>query len=523
MNDGLLAFLALTLTAQLVGVGALIWTIWRRQTDWTKSGAAEIFAAGEVGHPEAPAARGGISGPLVDDELIARSEADRSSAPAVLAFVKSAVFWLVFGSIAGLLASLQMTFPDWITKWAPLTFGRLRPIHLNTVIYGWTSMVGVGISLWLLPRLLKTPLRGATYARRGAWLWNFGMVLGVGSLFLGKTDGLEWLEYPWMVDLIFVAAGAVVAIPLFLTLAKRRCKHLYVSVLYITGAFVWFPLLFFIANIPGIHFGVEHGIANWWFAHNVLGLWLTPLGLAAAYYLIPKVLGRPVYSYGLSMLGFWSLALFYSQVGVHHLIGGPVPTWVVNLSIVTSVMMILPVVSVAINHHLTVWKEGGLSKLKTSPTLRFVVLGAMLYTVTSFEGSMQAVRAVNQVTHFTHATVAHAHLGVYGFVTMVMFGALYFAMPRLLGREWPKPALIGWHFWLAALGIGVYFVGLTIGGVLQGYEMLDASTPFSDIVKHSLPYLHSRSIGGGMMVTAHLIFATHVWLMLRGTKKGGAA
>jgi cytochrome c oxidase cbb3-type subunit 1 len=225
-----------------------------------------------------------------------------------------------------------------------------------------------------------------------------------------------------------------------------------------------------------------------------------------------------VFSYGLSVVGFWSLALFYSQVGMHHLIGGPVPTWLVSVSVVHSVMMFVPVVAVAINHHWTM--KGRFGMLRHSPTLRFVVLGAMMYTLTSFEGSLQSLRTINRVTHFTHFTVAHAHFGVYGFVSFALFGAVYFLLPRLIEREWPRPALIKAHFWLALSGILVYVVGLSVGGVLQGLAMLDPARGFMDSVAVTIPYLHVRTLGGALMTAAHLVFAYHTWLM--ATRRGPA-
>jgi cytochrome c oxidase cbb3-type subunit 1 len=214
------------------------------------------------------------------------------------------------------------------------------------------------------------------------------------------------------------------------------------------------------------------------------------MALASVYYFLPKIIGRPVQSYNLSLLGFWTLAFFYGQVGGHHLIGGPIPGWLVTLSIVQSMMMIVPVISFSINQHLTM--RGYFSKLIYSPTLRFIVLGGMMYTLSSIQGSIEALRSVNTVAHFTHFTVAHAHLGLYGFFTMVMFGAVYFVMPRVMAWEWPYPKLISAHFWLVVIGFGIYFVGLTIGGWLQGLAMLDASKPFMDSVKVTIPYLHRR-------------------------------
>ncbi len=476
-----------------------------------------IFHPREFGMGEDPARVPDGERPVPDDasfraELEDRAVADQSSRGPVLAFLGSAIFWLNLGSLLGLLTALKFNLPDFLVSEAALTFGRLRPAHLNLVAYGWLSMAGVAVSLWLIPRLVRHRLVGGGWAMAGAVFWNVGVVAGLTALLAGWTEGTEWLEFPWPIDLLLVAGGALAGIPLLQTIRASAVRHLYVSVWYIVAAFLWFPFLFLVANVPGVHFGVEHAAANWWFAHNALGLWFTPISLGAAYYLIPKIIGRPVHSYGLSLVGFWGLALFYSHVGIHHLIGGPVPTWLVTVSTVTSMMMFVPVIAVAVNHHLTM--RGHFAALRRSPTLRFVVLGAMAYTLTSAEGSLQALRTVNQTTHFTHFTVAHAHFGAYFFASFVLFGASYFLLPRLLGREWPRPAWIDAHFWLALAGIVVYVVGLSIGGWLQGRAMLDAAVPFERSVTLTLPYLWSRTAGGTLMTLSHLVYGAHMVALL---------
>jgi cytochrome c oxidase cbb3-type subunit 1 len=205
--------------------------------------------------------------------------------------------------------------------------------------------------------------------------------------------------------------------------------------------------------------------------------------------------------------------MFYSQAGIHHLIGGPIPTWLVTTSIVMSIGMVFPVVAVAVNHHFTM--KGRFSALKHSPTLRFIVAGAMMYTLVSLQGATESLRSVSRVVHFTHYTIAHAHFGVYGFASFIAFGSTYFLLPRVIEREWPYPALIKWHFWLAIGGFAVYFVGLTIGGVLQGLAMLDAARPFLDSVRVTIPFLWSRTVGGSLMVLAHFVFAFHALVMIR--------
>jgi cytochrome c oxidase cbb3-type subunit 1 len=306
-----------------------------------------------------------------------------------------------------------------------------------------------------------------------------------------------------------------VGLSLLATLARRDVDHLYVSVWYIMAAYLWFPVIYIVGNWP-TWTGVESAATNWFYAHNVLGLWLTSISLGAVYYFIPKVLGRPIYSYQLSLLGFWGLAFFYALVGMHHLIGGPVPEWMITTSIVASILMLIPVVSVAVNHHTTML--GRFGALRYSPTLRFVVLGAIAYTAVSLQGMFTALRDVNRITHFTHWTVAHAHVGVYSFVTFVMFGSMYYILPRLVGHEWPSARLIRWHFWLVLIGIALYVIMLTIVGVLQGLAMLDPKVPFQQSVEVTLPGLVARSIAGLILTAGHLVFAYHYWWMVRGRR-----
>lgn len=523
---------SILLSAFVLSIVALMFFVWSQRRgllDDNPDAARVIFQPGEVGRAEDPAAsgaqakalqrvtdgaRGQAAAAASDEQLAQRAAADASTATVVFFFLCSAFVWLLVASAAGLTASLKLHLPDWLAQQAWLSFGRIRTLHLNAVAYGWAPMAGLGIAMFVLPRLLGTPLVGGRFALLGGALWNTGLVAGLGAIAVGLGDGLEWLEIPWQVDLLFVTGGALVGVPLVLTLLQRRVQHLYVSVWYMACALFWFPVLFLVANIPGLHRGVQQATMNWWFGHNVLGLFYTPLALASVYYFLPKVIGRPVQSYNLSLLGFWGLAFFYGQVGGHHLIGGPVPGWLITLSIVQSLMMVLPVAAFTVNQYQTL--QGHLGALRWSPTLRFIGVGGLMYTASSVQGSLEALRSVNAITHFTHYTVAHAHLGLYGFVSFVFFGAIYFIVPRIAGREWPYPRWIAWHFWLALAGIAVYFTALSIGGWLQGLAMLDAARPFMDSVRLTVPYLQARSAGGALMLAAHLVFAAHFVALILG-------
>ncbi|RDD68502.1 cbb3-type cytochrome c oxidase subunit I [Paracoccus versutus] len=494
--------LALSFVVSLLALSFLIWAIATKQFALDRAHAATVFG------------KGGADGPDTDGtHLFDTTGIDRVSARPVRLLILGAIFWLVLGSTFGVIASLKLHWPDWLNQAAPLTFGRMRALHLNLVAYGWLSQIGIACMFWILPRIFRTPLRAPNLPVIGFWIWNIGITLGALAFAQGWTDGEEWLEFPWQLDMLLVLAGVFFVVPLVKTARAREVDHIYVTGWYFLAAMVWFPCLFFIANLPGIHYGIEEATVNWWFAHNVLGLWLTPLGVGTAYYFIPKIIGKPIYSYSLSLIGFWGLALFYSQVGIHHLIGGPVPTWVVTLSVVHSVMMFIPVIAVAINQHVTVARN--LWALKESLPLRFISFGAVMYTLASFQGSIEALRSVNTITHFTHYTVGHAHLGAYAFVSIVMFGAAYHIMPRMMGRDFAHPGLIRLHFWLVVVGFAIYFFALTIGGLLQGLAMLDATRSFAESVILTKPWLEARSVGGTMMTLGHILFAINVIGILR--------
>jgi cytochrome c oxidase cbb3-type subunit 1 len=534
MDSAVLSLLAAFLLS-LLGLFAFIWSLRKGLLVENPAAASVIFARGEVGHVDDPALPAGErhslqqaadtpAAPGTDaGELADRVLADRSSAFPVFMFAAFACFWLLLGSAAGLVSSIKLHEPDWLVQQGWLTFGRLRTVHLTAVLYGWITNAALGLILWLLPRLLRTELRGGVWTLLGGALINTGIAAGIGAIAVGWSDGMEYLEIPWQIG-IFLAAGlAMIILPVLYTLVNRKVEHLYVSVWYLVAALLWVTLLFVVAKLPGVHTGVQQATTNWWYGHNVLGLWFTPVSVGAIYYFLPKIIGRPVRSYNLSILGFWTLAFFYGQVGGHHLIGGPVPGWLVTLSIVQSLMMVIPVIAFTINMGGTL--KGRMHLARWSPTLRFMMFGGLVYLASSLQGSMEALRGVNAITHFTHYTVGHAHLGAYGFVSMVLFGAIYFMLPRVLNWEWPYPRLITLHFWLAAIGITIYFVALTVGGWLQGLAMLDPARSFMESVTLTLPYLRWRSVGGGLMLASHLVFVGHFLAMaLRfGPMRTGAA
>jgi len=536
MDSAILSLLGAFLLS-IIGLFVFIWSLRKGLLVENPRAASAIFARGEIGHIDDPAlghagqqrfqaaaTEPGDSGHLPDaHEIEDRIAADRSSAFPVFMFIAFACMWLLFGGIAGLTASLKLHWPDWLVSEAWMTFGRMRTVHLTAVLYGWITNAELAIIIWLMPRLLRRPLIGNMWIMMGGALVNVAIASGIGAIGAGWTDGLEYLEMPWQIGIFFAAGMVCIIGPVMYTLVNRKVESLYVTTWYHTAGLLWITLLFIVGKMPGVHFGVQQAAMNWWYGHNVLGLWFTPVAVGAIYYFLPKIIARPIRSYNLSILGFWTLAFFYAQVGGHHLVGGPVPGWLITLSIVQSMMMIIPVLAFSINMGLTM--KGRMRLGLYSPTLRFMMFGGFMYLLSSLQGSFEALRSVQQVAHFTHFTVAHAHLGAYGFVTMVLFGAIYFMMPRIMNWEWPYPRLISWHFWLASIGIMIYFVGLTYGGWLQGLVMLDETRPFMDSVAVTIPWLQWRSVGGALMVASHLVFVFHFLAMAMrfGPNRAGAA
>ncbi|MFG6447006.1 cbb3-type cytochrome c oxidase subunit I [Roseateles sp. BYS180W] len=507
--DSTLALLFGSFVLSLLGLLAFVGSMRHGLLVENPRGAGVIFEPGEQGHVDDPLA---AQRPHAVADLHERLRADRSSAMPVFMLILAACFWLLLGTGAGLVASLKLHMPDWLVAQPWLSFGRIRTVHLNAVIYGWSSNACLAVVVWLLPRLLRTPLVGSHWVTLGAGVFNAGVAAGIGAIAAGVSDGMEFLEIPWQIGIFLVVGLLLIVASVLRTLVRRRTEHLYVSAWYFISGLLWISLLYVVAKIPNLHTGVQQATMNWWFGHNALGLWFTPVSVGAIYYFLPKIIGRPVQSYNLSLLGFWTLAFFYGQVGGHHLIGGPVPGWLTSLSIVQSIMMIVPVVAFSVNQIGTM--KGHWHVLRRSPTLRFMAFGALMYMLSSLEGSLEALRSVNTVTHFTHFTVAHAHLGMYGFVSMVMFGAFYYMLPRVLSRDWPRPGLVTVHFVLASAGILLYVVALSIGGWLQGLAMLDAARPFVESVTLTQPYLQARSVAGVLLTLSHLVFVWHVLLLL---------
>jgi len=458
-----------------------------------------------------------ISAAASDAEQLERARIDASTRVPVLMFYASAMAWLLIGTLLAGFVSFKMHAPDWLADYGFLTWGRLRPVHMNIMIYGWASMAAMGTAIWLMARLCRTTLRHPLLIVAGAWFWNIGIVVGVTAILMGYSTGYQWLEFPPYAAAILFVAYALIVSWAVLMFRFRRGEQIYITQWYLLGAFLWFPWLYaaaqamlFVVPVQG----VMQAAVGWWFSNNLLFLWLGAIALGTAYYMIPKVIGRPVYSYHLATIGFWTYALFSSWTGMQRLVDGPFPAWMITASIAATILTIIPVATVGLNHHMTL--QGYFPVMRYSPTLRFTVFGAMSYTVFSLVGILISLRSTARYLHFTQASIAYSHMGLYAFVTMILFGSMYYIVPRLVGCEWRYATLIKLHFWASAYGIGLMSLMLLIGGLAQGASQNDPSLPFVESTGSVLPYLRGRTLAALLLTVSHFIFAFHFGLMLFG-------
>jgi len=450
-------------------------------------------------------------------EQVERALIDASTRVPVLVFYASAVIWLLLGTFLAGFTSIKMHMPDLLSGVSYLTYGRIRPAHMNVMLYGWASMVGIGTAIWLMARLCRTTLRHPLLLVAGAGFWNLGVFVGLLGILAGDSTGYQWLEFPpYAAAILFVAYTLIVSWAV-LMFRFRREGHIYITQWYLLGAFLWFPWLYgatqvmlFVVPVQG----VLQASVNWWYSNNLLFLWFGSIGLGSAYYMIPKVIGRPVYSYHLAAIGFWTYALFAGWTGMQRLVDGPFPAWMITASIAATIFTIIPVATVGLNHHMTMRGHFGL--MRYSPTLRFTVFGAIAYTVFSVVGVIISLRSMAGYVQFTEAHVGYSHLGLYAFFTMVMFGSMYYIVPRLVGREWRYASLIKLHFWASAYGAMLMILMLLVGGIVQGRDLNNATLSFTESTQSILPYLRGRSLSGMLLTIGHLVFAFHFGIMMFG-------
>lgn len=428
----------------------------------------------------------------------------------VHAFVLSAAIWLFVASVYGVILAAKLWLPDFLTV-EVFSFGRIRPVHTGGVLLGWLTLVSMGLAYLVVYRSARRELWSLPLGWFGLVCVNLALFAALVSLSLGITRGpLEYRE--WITPIAAIMAAGVLAngFNVLMTLIHRNVDEMYISNWFILGAYVWLPTLYVLAYLPGFNRGVESIVMQGYFMHTVLGLWFTPMAVGITYWSLPRLLHKPIYSYGLGVLAFWTNLIFYTMLGAHHFILSPVPWWLVSVAAMLGIGMMIPVWSTVFNFTLTM--KGSWALMRREPASWFMIAGTLTYGLASLQGSFQGLRDFSQLIHFTHYTVAHAHWAAYGFASFLMFGAVYALLPRLTGvmdRADLRPA-ITWHFWLAFTGIGVYFVSMTISGTIQGLRWSEG-LPFVDSLRGIQPYMLARLIGGSLMAASHGIFLWVVW------------
>jgi cytochrome c oxidase cbb3-type subunit 1 len=444
-----------------------------------------------------------------DPTLRPSAIADPATVRVTFEYLACATFWLLVGTGAGLLDALKLNWPDALAvPW--LSFGRVRPVHTNTLFWGWSSMALVGLALYVVARTSRAPLWSPAHSRRSLALWPAAAAPGLVTLSLGVTRGpQEYREWVWPVALLFAAGLVLNGVNAYMTASTRAIPEFYISNWYILGAFCFLAILFTAGYIPLYERGLGNVVIQGYYMHTAVGMWFTMLSLGVSYYAIPRILGRPIYSYALGVLGFWTNILFYTLIGAHHFIFSPVPWWLQTTAILFSVGMMVPVWAGGGNLLLTFRGTSGV--LQRSYAAPFLLAGIVAYVLVSTQGTLEAFRTANVYWHFTNFTVGHSHLSMYGFVSFVIWGAAYGLVPRLTGSE-PNPILVGIHFWLALVGYVVYVVAISIAGVLQGFAWV-AGEAFIRSVEAAQPMWLWRTAGGVLMVASHLVFAVNLWAM----------
>ena len=424
-------------------------------------------------------------------------------------YLLSASFWLIVGTAYGLIAAVKLYWPEAL-EYPIFSFGRIRPIHTNIVLFGWSSMALVGLALYVVTRTSKTPLVRPQIARLGMYCWNSCMVLAVITLSLGISRGpQEYRELLWPIMLLYGIGLGCNFYTAYQTLANRTIPEIYVSNWYIMGAFSWLTIIVIIAYLPFYQEGMGNIVIQGYYMHNSVGMWFSPMVLGITYYALPRMLGKPIYSYALGALGFWTSILFYTLIGAHHFIFSPIAWWVQTTAILFSVGMMVPVWSGFGNFFLTA--RGSWHKVRRSYPLIFLLTGIWGYALASSQGTIEAFRSANIYWHFTNFTVGHSHLAMYGFVSFCIWGVIYGLVPRITGRG-PSNSAVGLHFWLAFLGGSLYVIAISTAGILQGASWV-AGDSFIASVDAAAPMWLWRAIGGFMMVGSHLVFVINLWQM----------
>ncbi len=446
-------------------------------------------------------------------------------------------FWGAVGFLVGVYIAFQLAFPVLNIEWAQgyTNFGRLRPLHTSAVIFAFGGNALIATSLYVVQRTSAARLFGGNLAWFVFWGYQLFIVLAATGYLLGATQSKEYAEPEWYTDIWLTIIWVAYLVVFLGTIVKRREPHIYVANWFYLSFIVTIAMLHIVNNLSipvsvfgsksvQVFAGVQDAMTQWWYGHNAVGFFLTAGFLGMMYYFVPKQAERPVFSYKLSIIHFWALIFLYIWAGPHHLHYTALPDWAGTLGMVFSVVLWMPSWGGMINGLMTL--SGAWDKLRTDPIIRMMVISIGFYGMSTFEGPMMSIRAVNSLSHYTDWTIGHVHSGALGWNGMITFGALYFLVPKL----WNRPrlyslSLVNWHFWLATIGIVLYAASMWVTGIMEGlmWREVDAQgflvNSFADTVAAKFPMYVVRAIGGTLFLTGALIMCYNLWMTVKGQPK----
>ena len=443
----------------------------------------------------------------------------------VFQFTIATVVWGIVGMLVGVLIAAQLYWPTLFEGIPWLSYGRLRPLHTNAVIFAFGGSALFATSLHVVQRTCHVRLLSDRLAAFVFWGWQAVIVAAAVTLPMGLTQGKEYAELEWPVDYLITVVWVSYAVLFFGTIARRRVRHIYVANWFYGSYIIAVALLHIVNNIAipagwgksyPVYSGAVDAMVQWWYGHNAVGFFLTAGFLGMMYYFVPKQAGRPIYSYRLSIVHFWALIAVYMWAGPHHLHYTALPDWVQSVGMVFSLVLLAPSWGGALNGIMTL--SGVWHKLRTDPILKFLIVAISFYMIATFEGPMMSIKTVNSLSHYTDWTVGHVHAGALGWVAMISIGSIYALLPRLLGREGMYSSKwVDWHFWIHTLGVVFYIASMWIAGVMQGLMWratnADGTLTYSFVesLNATYPYYLVRFGGGVLVVAGMLLMAWNTW------------
>lgn len=450
-------------------------------------------------------------------------------------FAVMTVVWGIVGMAVGVLLAGQLAWPalNFDTSW--LSFGRLRPLHTNAVIFAFGGCALMASALYVVQRTCRTPLISHGLAKVVFFGWNLVILLAAITLPLGITTSKEYAELEWPIDILIAVVWVLFGVVFFGTIMKRKIEHIYVANWFFGALIIGVAILHIFNSLAlpvtltksySIYAGAMDAMMQWWYGHNAVGFFLTAGFLGIMYYFVPKQAERPVYSYRLSIVHFWALIAIYVWAGPHHLHYTSLPDWAQSLGMVMSLVLLAPSWGGMINGIMTL--SGAWDKLRTDPILKFLIVSLSFYGMSTFEGPMMSIKTINALSHNTDWTIGHVHSGALGWVAMVSIGAMYHLIPKLYGRDQGQMysvKLINLHFWLATLGTVLYIASMWVNGLLQGLMWRATSVDgtltysFAEAVEASYPGHYVRFIGGTIFLIGMLIMAFNVYKTVRGERR----